>query len=89
MRTRNFDEISEAIRARDKEAHLQRLKTECKKTSKTFRKLSSKDSTPKMARYLSTNAHTAEAARIIHLLRAENSELRTDKFKRYLATDDK
>ena len=84
---RNY--IISVIRKRDVKDQLERLERECPTTTGLYRQLNEKKDCKKVKTYIKCNPHMINAIRLIHAVRAGNSDLRGQQYPRHQAPDDK
>ena len=77
------------MRKRDIKNQLDRLEAECPTTTRLFRQLYEKSNCKKAKTYIKCNPHMMNAIRLIHAVRAGNSELQGQQHPRHQAPDDK
>ena len=87
-RVRDRNQVIKSLRNRDAEAQIDRLEVEWETTTGLFRSLNELKLYKAAKVYIKCNPHMKDAIRLIHLIRAGNSELKGQQFPRHQAADD-
>ena len=76
------------MRKVDKTSQLHRLEEECPTTTGTYRQLNEQKKFKRSKAYIRCNSHMVNAVRLIHAIRAGNSELRGQQYIRHQASEE-
>ena len=84
---RNY--IISVTRKKDTKAQMDRLEQKCPTSTELFRKLNELHDCKHVKTYIKCNPHMRNAIRLIHAVRAGNSDLKGKQYPRHQAADDK
>ena len=83
------DYIISVVRNKDKQDQLNRLERECPTTTGLYRQLNDGNKLKEVKTYIKCNSHMQNGIRLIHAVRAGNSDLQAQQFPRHQASEDK